>query len=409
VYLVATTFVAALAALTISTPAAAQEGFRTTPNGSPLRWRQESNVRITFDASLLAIDERAIEVSKTGLSAWLTEDAGQPTLSFSETTKGTVGYTSGASCTVVYKPEGDPIAGNALAITITTYDENTGTIYDADILVNGGPQRRFALLEGKGEGEGQAGPGDQPGAAAPATARTPERDVYDLQNVLTHEGGHFFGLADFPNAPAATMYPITAWGELDKRTLDTDDVNSLRALYATSDEVDPPGGCGGNGASVGGGAGHRAAWLLAFACGLIAAARRFPRFARWAAPPLALALLAIGALGAPAAAGPFAAIRRAGASARVASVRLLRDGPVLRSEVELTAPRCRGARCADAMPRRATLPGGSDGAIAQRVGHTPPAHLGDAIAVDAPRVVRWVEALSPALSPLQGKRATARR
>ncbi len=398
-------FVAALAVVAVSPRAEAQEGFRSTPNGSPLRWRQDSPIQVKLDASLLAIDEHALDVARTGLSAWLEADAGQPAISFDETTKGSIGYTSGASCTVLYRPDGDPMAGNALAITITTYDEKTGTIYDADILVNGGPQRRFALLEA-----GEAGDeGDEGGAEGDAKAakREPERDVYDLQNVLTHEGGHFFGLADFPNAPGATMYPITAWGELDKRTLAGEDLTSLRALYATDDEVGPR-GCGGAAASVGG-AGHRAAWLLAFACALIAAARRLPRVARWAAPPVALALLAAGVLGAPAAGRAVGkTARRADASARVASVRLLREGPLLRSEVELAALRCHGARCPNA-PRRATLLGGSDGTIAQRVGHMPPAHLGDEVAVEVPGVVRWVEALSPALAPAPARRAKARR
>jgi hypothetical protein len=397
--------VAALAVITVSPLAEAQEGFRTTPNGSPLRWREESSLQVTLDTSLLAIDERAFEAARTGLSTWLAEDAGQPLMTFAEASKGKLGYAMGPSCTVIYKPEGDPIAGNALAITITTYDEKTGTIYDADILVNGGPQRRFALLEGDADEDKKAD--------KKADKKEPERDVYDLQNVLTHEGGHFFGLADFPNAPSATMYPITAWGELGKRSLEADDVTSLQGLYATDDTVEPPGGCGGVAASVGGGAGHRAAWLLAFACALIASARRFPRLSRWAAPPVALTLLALGALGAPEAgrlAGRVA--RRADASARVASVRLLRDGPVLRSEVELAALRCRGARCPDA-PRRVTLLGGSDGTIAQRVGDQAPAHLGDAIELSVPGAVRWVAALSPALapalSPARPGRAAARR
>lgn len=397
-FFVAAAFVAALAVVTVSPQAEAQEGFRTTPNGSPLRWREESSVSIAFDESLRAIDDRAFEAARTGLSTWLAEDLGQPSLTFGETSKGKIGYSLGPSCTVIYKPEGDPIAGNALAITITTYDEKTGTIYDADILVNGGAQRRFALLEGDPEADKTS---DKKAAKNEA-----ERDVYDLQNVLTHEGGHFFGLADFPNSPTATMYPITAWGELTKRTLEAEDKTSLQALYATDDTVDPPGGCGGAAASFGGGsAGHRAAWLLVFACALIATARRFPRLARWAAPPVALALLALGALGAPGA-GRLAgrAPKRADASARVASVRLLREGPVLRSEVELAALHCHGARCANA-PRRVTLLGGSDGSIAQRVGDLPPAHLGDEIELSVPGAVRWISALSPSLTHARPARA----
>ena len=49
---------------------------------------------------------------------------------------------------------------------------------------------------------------------------------YDVQNVLTHEVGHFFGL-DHSKKGEATMYPHTPKGETIKRTLDQDDLNGI--------------------------------------------------------------------------------------------------------------------------------------------------------------------------------------
>ena len=48
-------------------------------------------------------------------------------------------------CTVRYAPDGFPLAGIALGITVVSYDES-GTIVDADIVLNGGPSRPFADL-----------------------------------------------------------------------------------------------------------------------------------------------------------------------------------------------------------------------------------------------------------------------
>lgn len=49
---------------------------------------------------------------------------------------------------------------------------------------------------------------------------------YDVQNVVAHEVGHFFGL-DHSADNTATMYPTTPQGETDKRSLEKDDLNGI--------------------------------------------------------------------------------------------------------------------------------------------------------------------------------------
>ena len=54
--------------------------------------------------------------------------------------------------------------------------------------------------------------------------------VYDIQNIATHEIGHFLGLTH-PTGTETTMYASAAIGETKKRTLDQDDIDGVTALY----------------------------------------------------------------------------------------------------------------------------------------------------------------------------------
>ncbi len=64
---------------------------------------------------------------------------------------------------------------------------------------------------------------------------------YDVQNVATHELGHALGLADLYNNGASeyTMYGITRFGEIGKRTLMYDDEDGVRYLYSDG-SYNPP-------------------------------------------------------------------------------------------------------------------------------------------------------------------------
>ncbi|MDB4987842.1 MAG: hypothetical protein JWN04_3020, partial [Myxococcaceae bacterium] len=56
------------------------------------------------------------------------------------------------------------------------------------------------------------------------------RDAVDLQNVATHEIGHFLGLAHSADA-RATMWCAAERGDHEKRTLESDDELGLCAMY----------------------------------------------------------------------------------------------------------------------------------------------------------------------------------
>ncbi len=105
-----------------------------------------------------------------------------------------------------------PNADTTLALTTVTFNTETGEIYDADMEVNT--------------------------ANNPITTEDPPSLVlYDFQSILTHEAGHFLGLAH-TNLPqpadktaTPTMYARYEKREVYMRDLSTDDVCAICAAY----------------------------------------------------------------------------------------------------------------------------------------------------------------------------------
>jgi hypothetical protein len=101
--------------------------------------------------------------------------------------------------------------GSTLAITTVTFNVNSGEIYDADIEVNSTSDSKISI--------GTPVPGD----------------AFDLQSILTHEVGHFLGLAH-SNLPCggtgcATMDATYQKGSEDFRTLEADDIAGICTIY----------------------------------------------------------------------------------------------------------------------------------------------------------------------------------
>jgi len=89
--------------------------------------------------------------------------------------------------------------------TYVWYDTATGEVVEVDTAFNN--RHPWAIFDGSG-GECQTTP-----------------DAFDLQNIATHEFGHWIGLGDILAAVDLTMYGFGAGGELKKRTLGTGDIS----------------------------------------------------------------------------------------------------------------------------------------------------------------------------------------
>lgn len=103
-------------------------------------------------------------------------------------------------------PYSDP--NNTLGLTTVTFDATTGEIFDADMELNAT-------------------------AGNLSTTEQVPANGYDLASVVTHEAGHFFGLAH-AQSPTSTMYASYKPGTTALRTLSADDVAGICEIYPST-------------------------------------------------------------------------------------------------------------------------------------------------------------------------------
>jgi MYXO-CTERM domain-containing protein len=96
-------------------------------------------------------------------------------------------------------------SNNTLGLTTVTYNINTGELYDADMELN----TAQVVLTVNG--------------AVPV-------DGFDFLSIITHESGHFLGLAHSPDSHA-TMFAHYTQGQTSMRNLSQDDVQGICAVY----------------------------------------------------------------------------------------------------------------------------------------------------------------------------------
>jgi hypothetical protein len=114
-------------------------------------------------------------------------------------------------------------SNNTLGLTTVTYNIKTGELYDADMEIN---TAQVSLTVN----------GDVP------------PNGYDFLSIVTHESGHFLGLAHSPDSHA-TMYAHYTEGATSMRNLSTDDIAGICTIYppdgtrAAADGPVPEGAC----------------------------------------------------------------------------------------------------------------------------------------------------------------------
>ena len=190
---------------------------RDSDCGVPLFWPTScTGFTVQRDATP-GLDAKTVDqVAKLAFAAWTEADCGggaHPKMrvdDLGEVTCNQQEYNpEGAnSNTIMFRSDGWPYqAQDALALTTVTYNLNTGEIRDADMELN----------------------------STEVTFSTSDTDVtFDLQSIITHEAGHFLGMAHSQIADA-TMIDKYPPASITLRTLDPDDSAGICAIYPPGD------------------------------------------------------------------------------------------------------------------------------------------------------------------------------
>jgi MYXO-CTERM domain-containing protein len=178
----------------------------------------DGSTSVPFDTAKRIIDE--------AFATWTTTtcaDTGQaPGIAVSNAgtaTCGEVRYNpeSANQNLIVFRDDGWPYSdpNNTLGLTTVTFNAETGEIYDADLEINASGRNLSTTDE------------------VPANG-------FDLASVVTHEAGHFLGLAHATDSKA-TMFASYKPGTKALRSVTPDDVAGLCAIYpnATTRIVSP--------------------------------------------------------------------------------------------------------------------------------------------------------------------------
>jgi hypothetical protein len=191
----------------------------------PLWWR---NACVSYDLQQDAGPgiplSTATSIVDMSFAAWMNArcSTGSPSITpmdLGPVSCGNVEYNSdqGNQHVIVFREGAWPYdSNNALGLTTVTYDPDTGEIYDADTEINATPDITLSTLP------------------------VPLSQTYDFQSIMTHEAGHFLGMAHATDT-AATMYYSYTIGSTSMRTLTQDDIDGICAIYSPDGtrNVDP--------------------------------------------------------------------------------------------------------------------------------------------------------------------------
>jgi hypothetical protein len=353
---------ALVACLGFASREAAAYQLKHTPGGEVVRW-QESSVALVTDPTVADHVTGGGAALDAALHAWSGLE-GSPTLSMTVGPGGGKVAVDGVN-TVLVAPDGFAPAGNALAVTVLSYDEVSGRIVDTDVVING--IHAFAVLADGSLPDSGCVPVSTDSASGGDDfhglgAGPHEKQTYDFQHVVAHELGHVLGLGDQQGTKDALMYAYTSAGDASLRVPSTDDLDGISIAYGGSAAHS---GCGR--ASV---AGSRArdvdAWA-AFALVAGAGAWLFRRRgARVAAPVFACACALVVGSGEARSATATGIARAADAHAVVVSTETTNVGGVFQTTLQLAPIACRAAACPDRAEARVW--GGTLGGITQVVG-----------------------------------------
>jgi Matrixin len=231
----------------LSSGSASAFELKQAANGQTVHWGGPT-MTFVVDPSIEAAVPGGAAAVASAMAGW-SGQSGAPNLVLKAGPGGGKAAVDGVN-TVLLAPDGFAPAGAALAVTVLTYDEQTGEILDADIVVNG--VYAFAVLAANAQS-----PGAAPMPLEGATSITAGAGTFDLFHVVAHETGHALGLGDVGDDDAV-MYAYTTPGDAAYRAPASDDQAGIEAIYGATSRA----GC--SSASIAGSpAGAAGSWWAA--------------------------------------------------------------------------------------------------------------------------------------------------
>lgn len=251
-------------------------GFRQSKTGKNQYWHNKA-VTIHLDDSIEQLG--ATDAVMQAFGQWVESDARLPNVTFDTGNTSATPKRDGKS-TISFARITAPGHERDLAITMTYSEEKSGEIIEADVVLNS--MYAVGVLKAREDrwqrNRHSDGDGDDQSRGSSAALNHEAEDCqnrYDVQNVVAHEAGHFFGLGEDPVEIDATMFQKIDQCETHKRALSPTDVTAVATLYAGTEDSEAaaagPRACSFVGAPA---AASGAGWLSGLVLGLLVARRR---------------------------------------------------------------------------------------------------------------------------------------
>ncbi len=191
---------------------------KSTPTGNPIRW-PDRDIVVTLDPSLDAFGPASKDAIRAAVDTWVAALPAALPVVFENAGKTGQFIAQDGVNRVSAGPIDLPGHEGDLAITVTWSDARSGEIVEVDMVFNTAHHFSAAHAHDHEHDEHPSGKCD---------------GSYDLQNVATHEFGHFFGLGEDRQEPLATMFVQSHVCETAKRDLYPTDASAVAVLYAES-------------------------------------------------------------------------------------------------------------------------------------------------------------------------------
>lgn len=221
---------------------------KLSESGNPQHWGV-GKVVVTIDDSVDSAGPWARGAIQDAFGSWQSSGIHLPRLVFSASKGQKFVMQQDGVNSVIYGEIDIKGHRNDLAVTIAYSDPQTGEIVESDILIN--KKHPFAALDKLAEERASAIDDDSRVVTVQGSTSVQRQascsgmvlgscgSKFDLQSVLTHEVGHFYGLSEDFEDPYATMFECTSTCETHKRVLADDDVDAMTEIYPEGAPSDP--------------------------------------------------------------------------------------------------------------------------------------------------------------------------